>query len=140
MDEKRLSRMIHLAMYEQYDGQEDLQISRHFRGFYIAVGLLKNVVLMTIAYVILLGIYVVYNFQTLAVDFSVLNLQPLMISIFVLYLVVIGVFSVLVFVIRRLRYEKAARRIHQYHKKLNELSEFYELEDLIHGKEGGTEA
>ncbi len=135
MDEKRLSRMIHLAMFEQVDGKEDLAISRFFRGDYIGLGLLKNILLMTIAYVIVVGIYVLYNFETLAVEFSTLNLQPLFWGLLIIYLLVVGIFSVLVFVIRKLRYERAVRRILQYQKKLKELDEFYELEDLIEGKQ-----
>ena len=59
MDEKRLSRMIHLAMYEQVDGKEDIAISRFFRLDYIGLGLLKNFVLVTVAYFILIGFFII---------------------------------------------------------------------------------
>ncbi len=136
MDEKRLSRMIHLAMYEQEDGKEDIAISRYYRADYIGLGLLKNIILITIAYIIILGLIIIYNFESLAVEFSTLNIQPLMWGILIIYLLIIGIFSVIVFVIRRMRYEKAARRIHRYYKKLHELGEFYELEDLIREEKG----
>ena len=51
--------MIHLAMYEQVDGKEDIAISRFFRLDYIGLGLLKNFVLVTVAYFILIGFFII---------------------------------------------------------------------------------
>ena len=120
--------MIHLAMYEQVDGKEDIAISKYFRKDYIAFGLLKNIVLVTVAFFILLGFIALYNLEFLASNFSNINFQPLVIGIIIAYLLVVGIFSVIVFVIRGLRYERAARRVNLYDKKLYQLEKIYILE------------
>ncbi len=128
MNNNRLIRMIHLAMYEQVDGKEDIAISKYFRRDYIAFGLFKNIVLVTIAFFILLGFIALYNLEFLATNFSNINFQPLILGIVIAYLLVVGIFSVIVFVIRGLRYEKAAQRANIYDKKLYELEKIYILE------------
>lgn len=128
--------MIHLAMYEQVDGKEDIAISRFFRLDYIGLGLLKNFVLVTVAYFILIGFFIIYHFEFLAANISNINLVPTVTVLIICYVMIVGIFSVIVFMIRSMRYEKAARRADKYDKKLYELDEFYELEELINKRKG----
>ncbi|HIV17176.1 MAG TPA: hypothetical protein IAB17_04215, partial [Candidatus Alectryocaccobium stercorigallinarum] len=77
MDERRIQKMTHLAMFEETDGREDIKISKYFLNDYIGIGLLKNFFLITIAYFLLLGILFVYNFEYLALIFADMDFLPL---------------------------------------------------------------
>lgn len=124
MDEKRLQKMIHLAMFEETDGREDIDISKYFLNDYIGLGLLKNFFLITIAYAILLVFLLIYNFEYLAVIFADMNFMPVIIGVLIFYGILLGIYSVIIYVSRRLRYEKAARHMRKYYAKLKELNEY----------------
>ena len=136
MDEKRLQKMIHLAMFEEIDGCEDIEISRFFLNDYIGLGILKNFFLITIAYALLLVFLVIYNFEYLAVMFADMNFLPLIIGVLIFYGILLGIYSVIIYVRRRLRYEKAARRMRKYYSKLRELHEYNKKANK---KIGGTQ-
>lgn len=138
MNEERLKRMVHLAMFEQTDGKKDIEISRYFRRDYIGIGLLKNAVLITIAYVIFIALYMIYDFENLAAGLADMNIRVFLLRILIGYLLVIGIFSVLIYVIRKLRYETAVRRMRTYHKKLRELEKIYEFEEIVSKQRGST--
>lgn len=133
VDEKRLKAMIDLAMYEQGKGKEDLEISRFYSRDYISLGLLKNIVLITIAYIAVAAFVVVGNFENFAANISDMNVQPMLVGILICYLMVVGFFSVIVVVTRRIKYRNAVTRVKKYYKKLRELNDIYKEEALIKG-------
>ena len=137
VDEKRLKAMIDLAMYEQGEGKEDLEISRFYSRDYISLGLLKNIVLITIAYIAVAAFAVVGNFENFAANISDMNVQPMIVGVLICYLMVVGFFSVIVVVTRRIKYRNAVTRVKKYYKKLRELNDIYKEEALI--KETGKE-
>lgn len=132
-DEKRLKAMIDLAMYEQGKGKEDLEISRFYSRDYISLGLLKNIVLITIAYIAVAAFVVVGNFENFAANISDMNVQPMLVGMLICYLMVVGFFSVIVVVTRRIKYRNAVTRVKKYYKKLRELNDMYKEEALIKG-------
>ena len=132
-DEKRLKAMIDLAMYEQGEGKEDLEISRFYSRDYISLGLLKNIVLITIAYIAVAAFAVVGNFENFAANISDMNVQPMLMGVLICYLMVVGFFSVIVVVTRRIKYRNAVTRVKKYYKKLKELNDMYKEEALIKG-------
>ncbi len=124
MDEKRLKKMIHLAMFEEGEGKEDIEISRFFFKDYVWVGFIKNFFLTSIAYVLLLVILMMYNFEYLASIFANMNFTPLIIGALIFYLIILGVYSAITYVRRRLRYEKAARHMRKYYSRLKSLNKY----------------
>lgn len=124
MDEKRLQKMIHLAMFEDMDGSEDIEISKYFMNDYIGLGLLKNFFLITIGYAVLLVLLLIYNFEYLAVIFADMNFMPVIVGVLIFYGILLGIYSVIIYVTRRLRYEKAARHMRRYYAKLKELGSY----------------
>lgn len=135
MDKKRIQKMIHLAMFEQDEGREDIAISKFYRGDYIGLGLLKNFFLITIAYILLVGIFSIYNFEYIAILFANMDFTPLLVVVLIFYGVIIGIYSVIIYVKRRLRYEKAARHMKKYYAKLKEFGQYYNQDDEKTNKE-----
>ncbi len=125
LDEKHIQKMIHLAMFEEIDGKEDIEISKYFRSDYIWIGFLKNFFLITIAYIILLGFILIYNFEYFAVKFADINFTPIIIGGLIFYGIILGIYTVIVYVMRRLRYDRAVLHMQTYYSKLKELSRYY---------------
>lgn len=133
LNKKKLKAMIDLAIYEQGEGREDLAISKYYLKDYITFGILKNILLTTIAYIAVLFFVFISNFENIAAEISNMRMQPLLVGILIFYLVLIAVFSVLVIVVRKIKYRNAVNRVKKYYKKLRELEGLYKDEALLEG-------
>ena len=125
IDERRLRLMIRLARYEQKEGKEDLKISKYYRRDYVGFALLKNFLLITIAYTLLLAIIMVYNLDFLMDNLTEVNTKPLFAAIVLGYLVLLGIYSVIVYTVSSLRYARAKKSVKGYHEKLSILAGIY---------------
>ena len=139
MDEKRLQKMIHLAMFEEGEGKEDIEISRFFLNDYIWIGFIKNFLLITVAYVLLLMILMMYNFEYLAQIFANMNFAPLIVGALIFYLILLGIYTAITYVRRRLRYEKAARHMKKYYSKLRSFEKYCKFEEENPDNDGDNE-
>ena len=139
MDEKRLQKMIHLAMFEEGEGKEDIEISRFFLNDYIWIGFIKNFLLITVAYVLLLMILMMYNFEYLAQIFANMNFAPLIVGALIFYLILLGIYTAITYVRRRLRYEKAARHMKKYYSRLRSFEKYCKFEEENPDYDGDNE-
>ncbi len=133
LNKKKLKAMIDLAIYEQGEGRDDLAISKYYLKDYITFGILKNILLTTIAYIAVLFFVFISNFENIAAEISNMRMQPLLVGILIFYLVLIALFSVLVIVVRKIKYRNAVNRVKKYYKKLRELEGLYKDEALLEG-------
>ena len=122
--------MIRLAMFEQYEGRRDLEICRFYRRDFVGLGLIANGVLITVAYVIVILAAAIYNMDYLSENFSEIDFHSMMFTIVFIYIVIIALYSVVVFTIRRLRYAKAKRSVDRFYDNLSELQDIYKFDDI----------
>ncbi len=137
MNRERIRKMIKLAMYEEYDGKEDLEICKYFRRDYVGFGLLLNFVLITVAYGIILFAAGIANMEYLTAHFNEFDFRSILFGIILIYFLVLAVFSIITFTMRRLRYAKAKRNVDKYYDELGELEELYHTEDRNAGTKPG---
>lgn len=123
MDEQRIWKMCRLALFEQEEGREDLSIASYYRRDYVGLGLLSNFVQVTIVYLLILAAVVLMKLDYLITNFDKLNYSAIAAALIAGYFLVLGLYSVLVFTLRRLRYVRARRKVRDYYIKLNELYE-----------------
>lgn len=129
IDEKRLHLMIGLARYEQRNHDGAIRIHKSDRGDYIALSMIGNFLLSTIAYVLLLVFLVLID-----VDYSMdlLNKMSILqiIAILVIsYLIFLGIYSIITYTMASLRYARAEHSIEIYEKQLDKLRKLYQRED-----------
>ncbi len=129
IDEKRLRLMIRLARYEQEEGREDLKISKYYRRDYVGLALLKNLLLVTLAYLLLLALLVLYNLDFLMNQLNEMSIRPLLVTIALGYLFLLGMYSVIVYTISRLKYARAQASIKTYYRGLSRLEGSYQKQD-----------
>ena len=130
MDEERIRRMTRLAMYAQ-DGEtgRDIEIVKYHKRDYIGAGIVGNIFLITIAYVIMLAAYMILHITEYTENMAGLSIKSILLYVLLLYGVILGLYSVLVFVIRSIRYDLALERAQKYYEELCALGELYDEED-----------
>ncbi|MCC6094620.1 MAG: hypothetical protein LIV24_06315 [Eubacterium sp.] len=125
VDKKRLYLMIGLARFEKKHQDGSFRISRYYRGDYTAFALIRNFLLSTIAYILLLGMLALVNIDTV---FSWLNMQDirfLIAGLVVSYVIFVGVYSVIAYILARIRYVRMQSDMEEYNRALARLNRMY---------------
>lgn len=121
--------MTKLAAYEQGEGKKYLPISKYYRTDYIGLALIKNFILVSVAYVLLLGLAVIYNLDELMENIHKMDLVKMGILAIVGYLVLLTAYSVLVYIIQTVKYSRAKKSIKEYYTQLGRLTKIYAQEE-----------
>lgn len=138
MDEQRIWKMCRLALFEQEEGKKELAIASYYRRDYVGLGLLSNFVQVTVAYLLILAAVVVLKLDYLMTNFDKLDYVSIAAALIAGYLLFIGLYSVLVFTLRRLKYLRARKKVRDYYIRLNELYE-ERTGDAVHKENASSE-
>jgi len=114
---------VQACLFEQEEGKKELSIASYYRRDYVGLGLLSNFVQITIVYLLILAAIVIVRLDYLMTNFDKLEYTTIAAALIAGYAMVLGLYSVLVFTLRRLQYVRARRKVRDYYIKLNELFE-----------------
>ena len=121
--------MTRLAAYEKGEGKRYLPISRYYRTDYIGLALIKNFFLVSIGYVVLVGMVALYFLEELLENIHKMDLIKLGGEVIIGYIVLLITYSVLVYVIQTVRYSRAKKSIKNYYMLLGRLTKIYAKEE-----------
>lgn len=125
LNTERIHTMIKINRYEEGPKRHNLKINGMFRSDYIGMALVKNFFCVTIGYLIMLAIYVLYHLEYFMEHWFKEDLYGLIGDIFLIYLVLLAVYSGLVYIICTVRYQKMKKYIKAYDGELKKLEELY---------------
>ena len=95
------------------------------------MSLLGNFVLTTVAYILALALFAMYNMNFLLANLNDLNFRPMRAVVIIVYLIVLGVFSVISYTRAKLRYVRAQARVAEYQRQLRRLYKMYRDEEQL---------
>ena len=125
LNEKRIILMTKMASYEANDGKRNVAIGSFFRSDYIGWQVLKSIISASIAFVVVFGMYIFYNFETFMTDIYKMDLVEFARSVFSYYLWTIGIYAAISYVVYALRYGRAVKSIKVYQMNLRRLADMY---------------
>lgn len=117
--------MTKMASYEANDGRKNVAIGNYFRSDYIGWQVLKSIISATIAFVVVFGMYVFYNFETFMTDIYKMDLWELARNILSYYLWTVGIYAVISYIVYTVRYNAAVKSLKVYHMNLRRLADMY---------------
>lgn len=122
LNEERIILMTRLASYEANKGKRDVATGHYFRGDYVALQVLKAFFGVTIAFLILTALYILYDFETFMQNIYKMDLLAFAKNIMTAYGVSVAVYCVISFFAFSARYSRAKKGMRLYHKNLKKLS------------------
>ena len=128
LDESRIKLMTRMASYEDTEGRISIPIAGYFRGDYVSLNVVKTAISATIAFVLVLAVYVYYNLENFIADIYKYDLESMGKRIFSVYLVYVAAFTVFSFFFYTRKYSKAKKSIQEYSLALKKLDSMYEEE------------
>jgi hypothetical protein len=126
LNEKKVILMTKMASYEAGEGKKYLSVYKYFRSDYISMQILKAIISGTIAFAIVVGMAVLYDFDALLKDLYKIDLIQTGKDLIVTYLFTVGIYVVIVYFVAVYRYNRARQSLRTFYGNLKRLSKYYE--------------
>ena len=128
LNEERVKLMTKMAIYDAGEGKKNVSVGNYFRGDYIGLQVIKSVINATIAFAVLLAIFVLYDFEIFMSDIykmDLLQFGKLVMSGYLFFVLVYGFISYFIYTHR---YTKAKKSLKIYYNNLKKISYLYDKE------------
>lgn len=125
LNEKKIKIMTDLARYEKKENENNFKVINFYKSDYIRYHILKTFVGVTIAYLLIVGLILLYQAEYLIANVVILDYKAIGTMIASIYFVVLLLYEVITVILCALRYEKAQKYVIRYYKILEILRRFY---------------
>lgn len=126
LNKERIILMTKMASYEAGEGKKNDSVMHYFRGDYVWYQMLKSVICGTIAFGIIFGMYIFYDFEIFMMDIYKMDLLEFVKSVLIKYLFAIGIYAIISYAIYSYRYAKAKGNVKLYMNNLRRLGSMYD--------------
>lgn len=118
--------MTKLASYEAHEGKKYLAIGRYFRGDYISLQLLKSLISGTLAFLVAVGMSVLYDMEAFMKNFyQTSDMIQLIKEMGIKYLILMGIYMLISYVVAAYQYNRSRQSLKTYYGNLKKLSKYY---------------
>ncbi|MBD5452274.1 MAG: hypothetical protein HDR25_06500 [Lachnospiraceae bacterium] len=128
LNEERIKLMTRMACYEEHEGKKNVAVGSYFRGDYIALQVIKSMISATIAFCILFGLFIMYDFEVFMADLYKMDLFEFGKSVIIAYLIFAAVYGIISYGVYTYRYAKARKSLKIYYNNLKKLAYLYDKE------------
>lgn len=129
LNEERIKLMTKMASYEANEGKRNVSIGSYFRGDYIGLQVIKSVISATIAFLIVFGLFVFYDFEMFMQDIYKMDLLQFGKNVLTAYLCLVAGYAIISYIIYTFRYSKARKSLKIYYNNLKKLAYLYDREN-----------
>lgn len=121
--------MTRCAIYDKHEGADDLKKARFFRADYVRLEILKTIIGVTVGYLIILLMIIMYNLEFLIKNALQLNYKMLGTKALAYYILILAVY--IVFALGRSKYEyiKSHKRLAKYYRMLGRIRKISEEQE-----------
>ncbi|MDE7477093.1 MAG: hypothetical protein K2M91_03935 [Lachnospiraceae bacterium] len=128
LNEERIRLMARLACYEANEGKKNVAIGNYFRGDYIGLQVIKSIISATVAYILMFGVFILYDFEVFMADIYKMDLLGFAKSVIIYYLIFIIAYAVISYGVYTYRYTRAKKSLKSYYNNLKKLAYLYDRE------------
>mgnify|MGYP000264370105 FL=1 len=131
VNEQRLHSMIKIAKFDANDGKSCKPMIQYARKDYVALQLLKSFVIGTIAFFIMLGLWVLYSMETLMKQINNMDLIQSAITLGILYVVFMVIYLLATYIIFNVKYTYGRKKVKKYYAGLKKINAMYLREERL---------
>lgn len=131
LNQERVCEMTKMAMFDQKDGQKCEPMIQYFRADYISKEIIKSLLSGTAAFGVIAAMAVLYYAEDLMLKINSIDIRQTVINIVLCYVVFMGVYSLITYVVYYLRYTKGRQKVKQYYAHLKKVNRLYQEEERM---------
>jgi len=129
VNEERIKLMTRMAAYEKEKNKKNKKIVSFYKKDYISMQILKSIIYTTIAFGIIMALYVLYDFEVFMKDIYQMDLFQFAKSVIIIYLIFLGIILVATHAVALYQYNRAWESTKLYYANLKKLSHIYGEEE-----------
>ena len=129
LNNRKVRLMTRLAIYEQTEGKEDVRISKYFQTDYVRLNVLKSVVAITIGYLLILLLLILYHSEYLIREAVTLDYRGMVTRYAGIYVIILTVYGALCMIGYMIKYRASRKKLAKYFRMLRRLRTIYREED-----------
>lgn len=129
LNNEKIRLMTRMASFDEVEGKKDIAVNGYFRGDYICFQVVKSAIYGTLAFGVVLALYMLYNLESFLSDFYKMDLMAFAKDWLTKYIVVLLVYLVISYFVYAMRFTRSKRRIRAYQQQLKQLHQIYEEEN-----------
>ena len=129
VNEERIKLMTRMAAYEKDEHKKNKKIVSFFKSDYISMQTLKSIVYTTIAFAIMFGLYVLYDFEIFMKEIYQMDIFEFAKSVIIVYGIFMGIILVITYIVSLYQYNRALQSTKLYYANLKKLSQDYGEEE-----------
>jgi len=126
LSKKKIRIMFRMASYETGIGKKDLKTVKFYKSDYIRLNILKSIVSMTVAYVLIIALCVMYHLEYIVKHAVNIQYEPLGLKLLGVYIILILIYTFISVLVYAVRYDAARKRVQRYFKHLKYLRKYYQ--------------
>ena len=131
VNEERLRHLIKMAQFDTNDGKQCKPMTQYARKDYVSMRLLGSFVTGTICYGLLMGMWGLYATEELLAKLNKFDIQGLVMTAVVPYLVFMVIYLGATWVIFNMKYTEGRRKVKKYYNNLKKVNQMYEREERL---------
>lgn len=131
INEGRLKPMVKMAMFDKNEGQTCKPMMQYAKTDYISLQLLRGFLAGTVAFLLLLGMWVMYDTEKLFAMLKGAYIKDFFIAVLLLYGIFMVIYLTITYMVYRRRYMKGRKKVKNYYKNLKEINKVYEREEKL---------
>lgn len=131
LNEEKIKLMTKMAIYEQRQGKKEIPMSRYFRSDYISLGIIKTVIASTIAYVLIVALWLFYDFEGFMNRLTEIDIVDWGRTILILYVAYMIISILVAYLVYRYKFRKVRESLKTYNAGLKEITRMQEAEGRI---------
>jgi len=128
LNNRKVRLMTRLAIYEQTEGKEDVRISKYFQTDYVRLNVLKSVVAITIGYLLILLLLILYHSEYLIREAVTLDYRGMVTRYAGIYVIILTVYGALCMIGYMIKYRASRKKLAKYFRMLRRLRSLYREE------------
>ena len=117
--------MTKLAAYEKGEGKQNMAVGKYFMGDYISLHILRTVLSGTFAFLLAVGIYLLYYLEDLMANLYSLDFAAMARNVVMYYIIFLVAYGLVTYIFFTLRFFKAKKGIKRYYQNLKKLNSMY---------------
>lgn len=130
LNQKKIRLMTRMAIFEESaEGKEALRISKYYKHDYVRWELIKTIMSITIGYLLILVLIVLYHAEYLIANAVTLNYKEIAMKAIGAYLILLVVYVSASLVGYSYKFSRERRNLTRYYKSLKRLRGIYAEED-----------
>lgn len=131
VNEERVKNLYKIALYEQQEKKYERQTGHYYKKDYISKELIKSFFMGTLAYVLLVLLWVISTLDEFLRSVNNLDIIKDTVIIVLLYIIFICLYLFITYFISRARYKKGRSSLKEYLKVLKVTKKMYEREEKL---------